>query len=90
MRRYALALGLEIGAHVLCATAAVYAVDDKADIGRVQGSLEHANFVATRMSDRRKMQPEDSPTFKVSFWRGSSTILLIDIALRSTWNGGTK
>jgi len=29
--------------------------------------LGHANIATTRIYDRRKMKPEDSPTFKVSY-----------------------
>jgi integrase/recombinase XerD len=64
VRRYALALGLKIGAHALRATAAL---DHEADIAKVQEWLGHANIATTRIYDRRKMKPEDSPTFKVSY-----------------------
>jgi integrase/recombinase XerD len=67
VRRYALALGLKIGAHALRATAATNALDHDADIAKVEGWLGHANIAATRIYDRRKMKPEDSPTFKVSY-----------------------
>jgi integrase/recombinase XerD len=55
VRRYALALGLKIGAHTLRATAAANALN------------HDANIATTRICDRRKMKPEDSPTFKVSY-----------------------
>jgi len=67
VRRYALALGLKIGAHVLRATAATSALDHEADIAKVQEWLGHANIATTRIYLRRKMKPEDSPTFKVSY-----------------------
>jgi integrase/recombinase XerD len=67
VRRYALALGLKIGAHALRATAATNALDHDADIAKVQEWLGHANIATTRIYDRRKMKPEDSPTFKVSY-----------------------
>lgn len=67
VRRYALGLGLKIGAHALRATAAANALDHDADIAKVQEWLGHANIATTRIYDRRKMRPEDSPTFKVSY-----------------------
>lgn len=67
MRRYALALTLKIGAHALRGTAATNALDHEADIAKVQWWLGHANIATTRIYDRRKMKPEDSPTFKVSY-----------------------
>ena len=66
VRTYALGLGLKIGAHALCATAATYALDRDADIAKAQEWLGHANIATTRIFDRRKMQPENPPTFKVS------------------------
>jgi integrase/recombinase XerD len=33
----------------------------------VQEWLGHADISTTRMYDRRKSRPEDSPTFKVSY-----------------------
>jgi hypothetical protein len=38
-----------------------------ADIPTVQEWLDHANIATTRIYDRRKMTPEDSPTFRVSY-----------------------
>jgi len=67
VRRYALGLGLKIGAHALRATAATNALDHEADIAKVQEWLGHANISTTRVYDRRKMKPEDSPTFRVSY-----------------------
>ena len=67
VRRYALGLGLKIGAHALRATAATNALDHDADIARVQEWLGHANIATTRIYDRRKSKPADSPTFKVSY-----------------------
>jgi integrase/recombinase XerD len=64
VRRCALALGLKIGAHALRATAAL---DHEADIAKVKEWLGHANIATTRIYDRRKMNPEDSPTFKVVY-----------------------
>ncbi len=67
VRCYAMALGLKIGAHALRTTAATNALDHDADITSVQDWLGHANIATTRIYDRRKMKPEDSPTFKVSY-----------------------
>jgi integrase/recombinase XerD len=67
VRRYALALGLKIGAHALHATAATNAPDHEAEIAKLEERLAHANIATTRIYDRRKMMPEDSPTFKVRY-----------------------
>jgi len=49
------------------ATAATNALDHDADIAKVQEWLGHANIATTRIYDRHKMKPEDSPTFKVNY-----------------------
>ena len=67
MRAYSGALGFEIGAHALRATAATNALDYHADIAKVQEWLGHANIATTRIYDHRKTRPEDSPTFKVAY-----------------------
>jgi site-specific recombinase XerD len=67
VRSYAKQLGVEIGAHALRATAATNALEHEADIAKVQEWLGHANIATTRLYDRRKSRPEDSPTFKVSY-----------------------
>jgi len=67
VRKYSAALGFEIGAHALRATAATNALDHEADIAKVQEWLGHANISTTRIYDHRKTRPEDSPTFKVSY-----------------------
>ncbi len=67
VREYSARLGFEIGAHSLRATAATNALDHQADIAKVQEWLGHANISTTRIYDRRKTRPEDSPTFKVSY-----------------------
>jgi integrase/recombinase XerD len=53
--------------HSLRATAATNALDNKADIAKVQEWLGHANVSTTRLYDRRKTRPEDSPTFRVRY-----------------------
>lgn len=67
VRHYSAVLGFEIGAHALRATAATNALDNNADIAKVQEWLGHANISTTRIYDHRKTRPEDSPTFKVSY-----------------------
>jgi integrase len=67
VRFYSAALGFNIGAHALRATAATNALDHQADIAKVQEWLGHANIATTRIYDHRKTRPEDSPTFKVSY-----------------------
>ena len=67
VRAYSGALGFEIGAHALRATAATNALDHQADIAKVQEWLGHANIATTRIYDHRKTRPEDSPTFKVAY-----------------------
>ena len=67
VRGYSGALGFEIGAPALRATAATNALDRQADIAKVQEWLGHANIATTRIYDHRKTRPEDSPTFKVAY-----------------------
>ena len=55
------------GVHSLRATAATNALEHEADIASVQVWLGHANIATTRIYDRRKGRPEDSPTFKVTY-----------------------
>lgn len=64
---YSEKLGFRIGVHSLRATAATNALENNADIAKVQEWLGHANISTTRIYDHRKMRPEDSPTFKVSY-----------------------
>lgn len=67
VRAYSAALGFQIGAHALRATASTNALDHDADIAKVQEWLGHANIATTRLYDRRRTRPEDSPTFKVAY-----------------------
>jgi integrase/recombinase XerD len=67
VRAYSRTLGFEIGAHALRATAATNALDNQADIAKVQEWLGHANIATTRIYDHRRTRPEDSPTFKVAY-----------------------
>jgi site-specific recombinase XerD len=53
--------------HSLRATAATNALSHEADIAKIQEWLGHANISTTRLYDRRKTRPEDSPTFRVRY-----------------------
>lgn len=53
--------------HALRATAATNALEHQADIAYVQMWLGHSSIATTRLYDRRRSRPEDSPTFKVSY-----------------------
>jgi site-specific recombinase XerD len=67
---YGRELGITVegfGPHALRTTAATNALEHDADIAKVQDWLGHANVSTTRLYDRRKHRPEDSPTFKVSY-----------------------
>jgi integrase/recombinase XerD len=57
-------------AHSLRATAATNALSNEADIAKVQEWLGHANISTTKLYDRRKSKPEDSPTFHVKYRGG--------------------
>jgi len=59
--------GERMGPHALRATAATNALDHEADIAKVQEWLGHANIATTKIYDRRRTRPEDSPTFKVVY-----------------------
>ena len=70
IKQYAKQVGISVarfGPHAARATAATNALDAGADIAKVQEWLGHANVSTTRVYDHRKMRPEDSPTFKVSY-----------------------
>jgi site-specific recombinase XerD len=67
---YARKIGLAVsgfGPHSLRATAATNALEHNADIAKVQEWLGHADISTTRLYDKRKSRPEDSPTFKVEY-----------------------
>jgi site-specific recombinase XerD len=75
-RNIVLKYGLESGitaqvkglcVHSLRATAATNALSNQADIAKVEDWLGHANVSTTRLYDRRKSKPEDSPTFRVKY-----------------------
>lgn len=68
--RYMKQLGIEgenMGPHALRATAATCALENEADIAKVQEWLGHANISTTRVYDRRVTRPEQSPTFRVVY-----------------------
>jgi integrase len=72
VRHYGLATGINAEVNGLCvhslrATAATNALSHEADIAKVQEWLGHANVSTTRLYDRRKTRPEDSPTFRVRY-----------------------
>jgi len=56
-----------LGPHALRATSATNALSNGSDIAEVQEWLGHASIATTRLYDKRKMRPEDSPTFRVKF-----------------------
>jgi site-specific recombinase XerD len=56
-----------LGPHALRATSATNALSNGSDITEVQEWLGHSSISTTRLYDKRKMRPEDSPTFKVKF-----------------------
>ena len=67
---WAQAAGIDVdglGVHGLRATAATNALEQDADIAKVQVWLGHANISTTRLYDRRGQRPEDSPTYKVKY-----------------------
>jgi integrase/recombinase XerD len=72
VRKYGLETGISAEVNGLCvhslrATAATNALSNDSDIAKVQEWLGHANVSTTRLFDRRKSKPEDSPTFRVKY-----------------------
>ncbi|MGH7068506.1 MAG: tyrosine-type recombinase/integrase [Acetobacteraceae bacterium] len=72
VRKYGLQTGISAEVNGLCvhslrATAATNALAHDSDIAKVQEWLGHANVSTTRLYDRRKSRPEDSPTFRVKY-----------------------
>jgi site-specific recombinase XerD len=65
-RRLGISMEL-LGPHALRATSATSALSHGSDIAEVQEWLGHSSISTTRLYDKRKMRPEDSPTFKVRF-----------------------
>lgn len=70
LQRYGVKAGIAVDGlclHALRATAATNALEHQADIAYVQSWLGHANIGTTRLYDRRRSRPEDSPTFKINY-----------------------
>jgi site-specific recombinase XerD len=72
VRKYGLETGIDAEVNGLCvhslrATAATNALSHDSDIAKVQEWLGHANVSTTRLYDRRKTRPEESPTFRVKY-----------------------
>ena len=57
----------ELSPHVMRSTAATKALDNNSDITKVQEWLGHSDISTTRIYDKRKSRPEDSPTNKVGY-----------------------
>lgn len=70
VKNYMLPLGINgdnMRPHALRATAATCALENQADIAKVQEWLGHANINTTRVYDRRETRSADSPTFRVVY-----------------------
>ncbi len=70
VKHYAAAAGIPLAGirpHGLRATAATNALENGADIAKVQEWLGHRNISTTRLYDKRNTRPEDSPTFKIEY-----------------------
>lgn len=70
VKRHAEGAGIpaeSIRPHGLRATAATNALENGADIAKVQEWLGHSNISTTRLYDKRSTRPEDSPTFKIEY-----------------------
>jgi len=72
VRKYGLQTGIGAEVNGLCvhslrATAATNALSHDCDIAKVQEWLGHSNVSTTRLYDRRKSKPEDSPSFRMKY-----------------------
>ena len=69
VRQYGEAAGIDgrRWAHCMRTTAATNALEHAADIAQVQNWMGHADISTTRLYDKRKNRPEDSPSFKVRY-----------------------
>ena len=70
LRHYGLQVGIKaegLSPHVLRTTLITNALEHKADIAKVQELAGHSSISTTRLYDRRKSRPEDSPVHRVSY-----------------------
>ena len=70
VRKYGVQVGIStspFSPHSLRATSATNPLEHSADIAKVEQWLWHANVSTTRLYDRRKSRPEESPTFQISY-----------------------
>ncbi|MBB3222611.1 tyrosine-type recombinase/integrase [Pseudoduganella umbonata] len=70
LAKYSSKVGINVegfGPHALRATAITNALENNADLGKVQEWVGHANVATTRLYDRRQGRTEESPTFKVAY-----------------------
>jgi site-specific recombinase XerD len=72
VKYYGKQIGITVDVHGFCvhslrAIAATNALAHHADIAKVQEWLGHANVSTTRIYDKRRSRPEESPTFKVEY-----------------------
>jgi len=70
VKHYLVPLGISgdnLGPHALRATAATCALENHADIAKVQEWLGHSNISTTRVYDRRETRTSESPTFSIAY-----------------------
>jgi integrase/recombinase XerD len=72
VKHYRQQVGITVDVHGFCvhllrATAATNALVHHADVAKVREWLGHANISTTRIYNKRRSRPEESPTFKVQY-----------------------
>lgn len=71
IRRHGTKVGIDVAngscLHFLRATAATIALDQEADIAKVQGWHGHANISTTPLYGRCHSRPDESPTFWIRY-----------------------